>query len=116
VPELHGMGGTETIVTHLVEHKELAEEKAATKDENPFMTPTVEFYNDFDHDGYMKHGLKLAKDKVKVNVTDKKEGEYCHMHQWALVHWKGYDANGKLVEDSDALRKGHPDYFQIGHY
>jgi len=38
------------------------------------------------------------------------------MHQWALIHWKGWNQDGKLIEDSRKLRHNKPDYFRIGHY
>ena len=73
--------------------------------------PTTKFDRDYDHEAHVASALKLDFDKVHIEKSLTKEGDFCQPKEWAVVRWKSFSLEtGKeastLVQNPTAWKIG----------
>jgi len=54
---------------------------------------------------------------VHVNkIKSAPTGHQCALHDWAFIHYVGWNDKGKEIVNSKKARHGHAAYYRIGHY
>jgi len=52
--------------------------------------------------------------RIGINISKAGSGEKCKLNDWAIVSYKGYLKDGRLVTDSSSEQDGRPKTFTVG--
>ena len=65
-------------------------------------------------DGYKNDKANYDLSRIGINISKAGSGENCKLNDWAIVSYKGYLKDGRLVTDSSQEQDGRPKTFTVG--
>ncbi len=65
---------------------------------------------------YQNNSPNYDLSRIGISVNTQGSGPQCTPGDWAVIHWKGYLTDGRLVTDSRAEGLGLPKTFGVGNH